>query len=300
MISILWFSSAVSSFNSFASSENERQKLQVEKEIFSHRKSKKPLAAQPKEIPKSDNEIKVESIELLSCCCCEMTRIILWLIIKESIEPVSEGNAFGPFCDTFGVSFSNSEFYGPLHFPFSYNNIAYKWNAQYPLQRWPVLAFPVHQDNRHLQKYLKWNRKFEDDGRQRNRFYAVYRCSMNSGFRPIRKTEGSNSNYYAQQIDKEKYAGNDCGIFKQIENRTDSMGTNADRIWQIVKVNLTLTSGVKRKYTAGIINIPKSAGQKYNPKINQENVNQAIDMFIPSSTTAISKHNTAATITAIN
>uniref|UniRef100_A0A1A9V1L9 GDP-fucose protein O-fucosyltransferase 1 n=1 Tax=Glossina austeni TaxID=7395 RepID=A0A1A9V1L9_GLOAU len=108
----------------------------------------------------------------ISFCYMERKSIYLEDANKADCH-AKEGNPFGPFWDTFGVNFSNSEFYGPLHFDIHHSDISDKWNAQYPPQRWPVLAFtgapasfPVQQDNRHLHKYLKWNRKFQDDARQ--------------------------------------------------------------------------------------------------------------------------------------
>ncbi|XP_023309654.2 GDP-fucose protein O-fucosyltransferase 1 [Lucilia cuprina] len=78
-----------------------------------------------------------------------------------------EGNPFGPFWDTFAIDFSSSEFYGPLHFDVHHSNMPERWNERYPASQWPVLAFtgapasyPVQNENRLLQQYLKWNHKF--------------------------------------------------------------------------------------------------------------------------------------------
>lgn len=52
-----------------------------------------------------------------------------------------EGNPFGPFWDTFGVDFSGSEFYSPLHYDTYHHNMAELWNEKYPPKQWPVIAF---------------------------------------------------------------------------------------------------------------------------------------------------------------
>ncbi|KAM7341835.1 O-fucosyltransferase 1 [Cochliomyia hominivorax] len=78
-----------------------------------------------------------------------------------------EGNPFGPFWDTFDIDFSGSEFYGPLHFDVHHSNMPERWQERYPAKEWPVLAFtgapasfPVQNENRQLQEYLKWNHKY--------------------------------------------------------------------------------------------------------------------------------------------
>lgn len=78
-----------------------------------------------------------------------------------------EGNPFGPFWDTFSIDFTASEFYGPLHFDVHHSNMPERWRERYPAYKWPVLAFtgapasfPVQNENRYLQEYLKWNHKY--------------------------------------------------------------------------------------------------------------------------------------------
>jgi peptide-O-fucosyltransferase len=76
-----------------------------------------------------------------------------------------DGNPFGPFWDTYGVDFIDSEFYGPkLNYDVYHHSMGERWNEHYPSDKWPVLAFtgapavfPVQEDNRHLHKYLKWS-----------------------------------------------------------------------------------------------------------------------------------------------
>lgn len=85
----------------------------------------------------------------------------------QSKEPdchAKEGNPFGPFWDTFGIDFTASEFFGPLHFDTHHSDMAEKWSEKYPAEKWPVIAFtgapasfPVQNDNRHLHQYLEWN-----------------------------------------------------------------------------------------------------------------------------------------------
>lgn len=78
-----------------------------------------------------------------------------------------EGNPFGPFWDTFGIDFTSSEFYGPLHFDVHHSAMPERWSERYPASKWPVLAFtgapasfPVQNENRLLHEYLKWNHKY--------------------------------------------------------------------------------------------------------------------------------------------
>lgn len=75
-----------------------------------------------------------------------------------------EGNPFGPFWDTFNISFLGSVFFGPLHYDVHHTDVAQKWNEKYNVSNWPVLAFtgapasfPVQSENRNLQKYIQWN-----------------------------------------------------------------------------------------------------------------------------------------------
>ncbi|CAH1175718.1 unnamed protein product [Phaedon cochleariae] len=75
-----------------------------------------------------------------------------------------EGNPFGSFWDTYGVDFTGSEFYGPLHYDVYHQDMAKQWKEKFPPTKWPVLAFtgapasfPVQQENCHLQKYLHWS-----------------------------------------------------------------------------------------------------------------------------------------------
>ena len=48
-----------------------------------------------------------------------------------------EGNPFGPFWDHFAVDFSNSSFYGPLHYDMHYGDMAREWGEKYSPQEWP-------------------------------------------------------------------------------------------------------------------------------------------------------------------
>lgn len=75
-----------------------------------------------------------------------------------------EGNPFGPFWDTFGVDFDESEFYMPLQYDIHHRDMARKWKEKYPADKYPVLAFvgapatfPVQQENLALQSYLVWS-----------------------------------------------------------------------------------------------------------------------------------------------
>nr|CAG4650009.1 EOG090X02RM [Sida crystallina] len=83
---------------------------------------------------------------------------------KGSDCSAKEGNPFGPFWDTFSVDFPKSEYYGPLNYDIHHQNMAPKWNENYPPHAWPVLAFtgapasfPVQDENRQLHRYLVWS-----------------------------------------------------------------------------------------------------------------------------------------------
>lgn len=80
-----------------------------------------------------------------------------------------DGNPFGPFWDTYGVDFVNSEFFGPLTYDVHHQNMGDKWKEEYSGDKFPVLAFtgapasfPVQDENRGLHKYLKWTTIIED------------------------------------------------------------------------------------------------------------------------------------------
>ncbi|KAL1491424.1 hypothetical protein ABEB36_012025 [Hypothenemus hampei] len=80
-----------------------------------------------------------------------------------------EGNPFGPFWDTYGVDFVQSEFYGPLNYDLNNKTGVKQWKDKYSPVKWPVLAFtgapasfPVTAENRYLQKYLVWSKKIDD------------------------------------------------------------------------------------------------------------------------------------------
>lgn len=56
---------------------------------------------------------------------------------KGSDCSAKEGNPFGPFWDTFGVDFPNSEYYGPLNYDVHHQNMGVKWSEKYPPKNWP-------------------------------------------------------------------------------------------------------------------------------------------------------------------
>lgn len=79
-----------------------------------------------------------------------------------------DGNPFGPFWDNYGVTFADSEFFGPLTYDVHHQKMGEKWSEKYPAEKFPVLAFtgapasfPVQEENRHLHKYLQWSDKIE-------------------------------------------------------------------------------------------------------------------------------------------
>lgn len=74
------------------------------------------------------------------------------------------GNPFGPFWDEFSVDFVGSEFFGPLNYDVHHGKAVEQWNARFPANRFPVLAFsgapasfPVQRENAELQKYFRFS-----------------------------------------------------------------------------------------------------------------------------------------------
>lgn len=63
------------------------------------------------------------------------------------------GNPFGPFWDTFNISFIKSEFYSPLNYDIHNSAMTQKWKNKYPQSIWPVLAFTGNHRNK-INKYL--------------------------------------------------------------------------------------------------------------------------------------------------
>ena len=75
-----------------------------------------------------------------------------------------DGNPFGPFWDTYNVSFDRSEMYGPLSYDVYHQDAGTVWNRNYPPEKFPVLAFtgapasfPVQLDNVKLQEFVVFN-----------------------------------------------------------------------------------------------------------------------------------------------
>lgn len=55
-----------------------------------------------------------------------------------------EGNPFGPFWDTFSVDFDHSEYYGPLNYDTHHQDMASRWNQQYPATKFPgIFAYKL-------------------------------------------------------------------------------------------------------------------------------------------------------------
>lgn len=76
-----------------------------------------------------------------------------------------EGNPFFSFWDTFKIDFVGSEFFGPaLNYDVIHRGMDKLWNERYHQDQWKVIAFtgapaafPVQEENLHLQKYLQWS-----------------------------------------------------------------------------------------------------------------------------------------------
>ncbi|XP_067633640.1 GDP-fucose protein O-fucosyltransferase 1 [Eurosta solidaginis] len=108
-------------------------------------------------------------------------RISFCYMERKSLDPnrnskpdchAKDGNPFGPFWDTYNISFVSSIFYSPLNFDVHHRDMAKKWQQQFPAIEWPVLAFtgapasfPVQAENRELQRYLRWSNKYEENMR---------------------------------------------------------------------------------------------------------------------------------------
>ncbi|XP_017478646.1 PREDICTED: GDP-fucose protein O-fucosyltransferase 1 [Rhagoletis zephyria] len=80
-----------------------------------------------------------------------------------------DGNPFGPFWDTYNISFVSSKFYSPLNFDVHHSTMASKWQEQFPAAEWPVIpftgapaSFPVQSENRDLHRYLRWSNTYEE------------------------------------------------------------------------------------------------------------------------------------------
>lgn len=74
------------------------------------------------------------------------------------------GSPFGPFWDSFGVSFVKSEMYAPLTFSTNDNNIK-RWTEKFPVEKFPVLSmtgapssFPVSEEHVSIQRHVSWSR----------------------------------------------------------------------------------------------------------------------------------------------
>ena len=74
------------------------------------------------------------------------------------------GSPFGPFWDSFGVSFVKSEMYAPLTFSTNHNNIN-RWKEKFPANKYPVLSmtgapssFPVSAEHVSIQRHVSWSR----------------------------------------------------------------------------------------------------------------------------------------------
>ena len=80
------------------------------------------------------------------------------------------GSPFGPFWDSFQISFDRSEMFAPLNFNTSPENLR-GWRDKYPGSEFPVLAmtgapasFPVRSEHLHLQRYVTWTEEWEEKG----------------------------------------------------------------------------------------------------------------------------------------
>lgn len=84
------------------------------------------------------------------------------------------GNPFGPFWDTFSVTFVGSKTYGPIHFDVHHPGMGDEWSKKFPADTWPVLAFtgapasfPVQKENVWLHRHLfNWAPSMEDRAKE--------------------------------------------------------------------------------------------------------------------------------------
>ncbi|KAK0172516.1 hypothetical protein PV328_005824 [Microctonus aethiopoides] len=84
-----------------------------------------------------------------------------------------DGNPFGPFWNRFNIDFTDSEFYGPLHYDVYHTDVANEWKTKYTSVDWPVLAFtgapasfPVQLENKVLHRCVVWNDEMQNKAKK--------------------------------------------------------------------------------------------------------------------------------------
>ena len=90
---------------------------------------------------------------------------------EENSCNAKHGSPFGPFWDSFQVSFDRSLMFSPLNFNTDPDNLR-RWSERFPVSEYPVMAmtgapasFPVRRTDVHRQKYLAWTDQWRARGR---------------------------------------------------------------------------------------------------------------------------------------
>ena len=89
---------------------------------------------------------------------------------EENSCNAKHGSPFGPFWDSFQVSFDRSLMFSPLNFNTDPDNLR-RWSERFPVSEYPVMAmtgapasFPVRRTDVHRQKYLAWTDQWRARG----------------------------------------------------------------------------------------------------------------------------------------
>ncbi|PFX29725.1 GDP-fucose protein O-fucosyltransferase 1 [Stylophora pistillata] len=86
---------------------------------------------------------------------------------------MKQGNPFGPFWDHFHIDFDDYQEHSGLLWDTEQEWARVGWNTRFPESEFPVIAlmgapgaFPVHSQNRWLQKFVQWSAKVENKAKR--------------------------------------------------------------------------------------------------------------------------------------